>query len=1028
MGFLKHQIARYAGGLPLYAVPQISGSPYLAPDVQPGDVVDFVDAGLSAVVYPAPGTTHTVYANGTSRGSTPYTVTTADVTAGNMTLLQHTSNALGFSEATSASVSPIAAQTAGSQGLLGGNTSGTTHYTVQQFLSNAGQAVRQPFFAFNSTTTSYSGSFDANGWPTSAFSALISAQIGGLDGQLPAGTYNCSIRSVGQAATVTALQSCTVSGITLDADGVTTHFTVVIPFAVNPMLSFSAGIQYLDIPRDGVTPTYGGPEFWSTNLNFWGQQSVLRPMDLCNCTGAETTQTQRNAAFPELGVTQPATSYSLARVARWIKAVYQNPGSRVQTVIFNPPGLMDPTVTQSDNLAYQIPTMLNTVLSGVGVQLLIELGDEPWNASLGAALIYSGNLHTAETETKCLPYYVGEASHISSIVGNGDGTVTVTTSSPLATMPLPDGSTFAITNGMGVVVNHQQSNSTWGAGSIVPYSGVAADGNPSYAADGTVTSVPVTVLSSTSFKYTANGSPSTTLGAASGGNQMAFFFGLTSNLIKDGLTLNLFDIGNKVQVRRTYQAQQVWSAVRPQDRFVLNLQQYGSSFAAAMTNSKFAYGYARYLGGGNDSWFYGGMVAPYVKPTGIPFTGVATVGGTTITGVAWAASAQVGDQIQVLGAGASGATLSTTVVAGSSGTTLNIADTISTTVTAGTINYVYGPSASVTASISGTTMTVTAGSGLMVGMMGNGTPATMAFNTRIVSQLTGTAGGVGTYQLSTSQTLTSQTITFAQTDGLVNAMLAAVPNFALTLAGHIYTSMRWGKRPIVYEGGPDTQSFANQQVAIHTNPAMSTVYTTLLDAWFNQGGKEFCAYTGAAAVFTNSSQGEWSALQSYSDTSSPKYAALVSYVSRTQAFADAYSPGLVFGPSGGPGSYVKGISQSETGWQGFYSTGMLGCAGSSNDRSIEVLRCLPRGRRYQIQLVGSDSVAGTAADIYIDGVLKGTVTLPNNGSGASVGTTPGNSTILQLGELTRGAHRIKVDFPAGRGANVGVFSITLSKY
>ncbi len=1023
MAFLKSQIARYAGGLPVYAAPGLSGVPYIAPDQQSGDLVDFVAAQQSSVVYPPPSTTNTIIVNGTSKGAAPYTITDADVTAGTLSVLQNTANAQGFANASSVAINPVVVQRAWDQGLLGANTSGTTYYSVQQFLNNAGQGVRQPFYAFNSTTTNYSGSLDANGWPTSAFSALISAQIGGLDGQLPAGTYNCSIRSVGQAATISALQSCTVSGITLDADGVTTHFTVVIPFAANPMLSFSAGIQYLDIPRDGVTPTYGGPEFWATNLAFWAKLSVLRVMDMCNCTGAETTQTQRNAAFPEYGPTQPATAYSLARVARWVKAVCQYSGSRVKTVNFNVPGLLNPSATQSDNLAYQIPTMLNSVLSGVSVQLFIELGDEPWNASLGAALIYSGNLHAAETETKCLPYYPGETSNITSIVGNGDGTVTVTTSSPLSAIPLPDGSTFAITNGMQVLVNHQQSNSTWGAGSVTP--------DPNYATDATVVTVPVTVLTANSFKYTSNGSTAATLGATSGGNQMAFFFNAASTLIKDGTSLNLFDIGNKVHVRRTYQCQQVWSAVRPQDKFVLNLQQYGATTSGAMTVSKFSFGYARYLGAGSDTWYLGAMVAPYVKPTSIPFTGVATSGGTTITGVAWAAQAQVGDQIVVLGAGASSANLTTTVVAGSSGTTLNIADTIQTTVTAGTINYVYGPSASVTASIDGPSgvMTVTSGSGLLLGMMGNGTPATMAFNSRIMSQLSGTAGGAGTYQLSLPQiTVASTTITFAQTDGLVNAMLATVPSFALTLASHIYTSLRWGKRPIVYEGGPDTQSFPNQQIAIHTNPAMGTVYTALLNGWMNQGGQEFMAYTGAVAAFNNSAEGAWSALQSYSDTSSPKYAAMIGYASQTLAFADAYGPGLIYGPSGGPGTYVEGVSQLRIGWQGFYTNGMVACSGGTTHRSLEVLRNIPRGRRYALKVSGSDSAAGTLADIYIDGTFKGTVTLANNGNATGGGTVPGDSTTLQLGELTRGPHRVMVDFPANRGSNVGIFSITLMKY
>lgn len=70
-------------------------------------------------------------------------------------------------------------------------------------------------------------------------------------------------------------------------------------------------------------------------------------------------------------------------------------------------------------------------------------------------------------------------------------------------------------------------------------------------------------------------------------------------------------------------------------------------------------------------------------------------------------------------------------------------------------------SASVTGSISGTTMTVTAvGSGaLSAGQTISGSGVTAG--TKIVKQLTGTAGSTGTYQVDTSQTASSTTITAA---------------------------------------------------------------------------------------------------------------------------------------------------------------------------------------------------------------------------------------------------------------------------
>lgn len=1113
MPIFKFQRVRMSWGLPLFIGPSLSGVPYVATDTWAGDSLDITPAAATpGFPIPVPLYSLTAQVAGVSKGdATTYVVAAPDV-GQSLVVTQSSSNSKGFASANASAVTPVAAQYAWSQGLLGGNCSNAVYYGATQFLNNAGQCGRLPFFAYNTTSSDYAGGLDTGGWPTAAFTYEISAATAAGDGQLPnsttlaAGYYQCAIRSVGQATTVSAFQQCTVSNITNVSpytginDGVTTYFRLAIAANQNPCLLFSGGIQYLDIPRDGVTLTYGGPEFWGVNLAHFAQESVLRLMDVCLPNGnTETVWSDRNTLTPEYGPTQPGPTYwSWERRARFIKAVAQYPGSRVQEVWINPPGQIDTTATQSNNYAYQLPTLLNSLLSGVSVQLVVEDSNEPWN---GAFSQYTFNLNAVYKETQCFPYYQSTPSNISSIVGNGDGTVTVNTTSPLSAIPVPDGSTFAVTNGMGIVVNYQQGNAVWGAGSITP--------DPNYTVDGTVVTVPVTVLTTTSFKYTANGVPTGTLPAAGGSVQLAIFCNPGSTLLKDGTSINLYDIGNKVTVRRTYQMQQIWSVVRPQDRFILGLQQYGSSAPGAMTSNRMHFPYAKYIGGGSDAWYYGAAVAPYVKATGLVFSGVGTAGGTTITGVPWAATAVVGDQIRINAGGinavaaiswASGtvtvqtaqphgigvsasvsgtmsgqspaayagaytctgvdathftyplasnpgtattlgsfvgpgsANLTTTVVAGSSGTTLVIADTILNTVTSANsnIDYIAVPTASVTASIDGTTgvMTVTAGSGLMVGMMGNGAPLNLKPGTRISSQLTGTAGGAGTYQLNFPQAISSTTIAFAQTDGLVGALLGAVPSFAGTLASHIYMSMRWGKKPLVYEGGPDTQAFPAIQVAIHTNPTMQTVVTNLLDAWFNQGGQQFNFYWLAPGAFINgSTQGGWSALQSYTDTTSPKYAAIAGYATRALAYADSYGPGLVYGPSGSPGAYTEGSSQSKTGWNGFFATnGMLATAGSSADRSVEILRNIPRGRRYGIKVEGSDSASGTTADIYIDGTLKGTVTLAQNGNGTSGGTVPGHSTVLQLGELARGAHRVKVDFPIGRGSNVGLFGITLVKY
>lgn len=96
--------------------------------------------------------------------------------------------------------------------------------------------------------------------------------------------------------------------------------------------------------------------------------------------------------------------------------------------------------------------------------------------------------------------------------------------------------------------------------------------------------------------------------------------------------------------------------------------------------------------------------------------------------------------------------------------------------------------ASVTGSIAGTTLTVTAvGSGALVGgqsLTGTG----VVTGTQIVSQLTGTTGGVGTYSVNNSQTVASTTIAGGA---------AVETNFVIrsaALAGELVKISTWGKQ------------------------------------------------------------------------------------------------------------------------------------------------------------------------------------------------------------------------------------------
>jgi len=112
---------------------------------------------------------------------------------------------------------------------------------------------------------------------------------------------------------------------------------------------------------------------------------------------------------------------------------------------------------------------------------------------------------------------------------------------------------------------------------------------------------------------------------------------------------------------------------------------------------------------------------------------------------------------------------------GAFSSTLNQADGNITTayaLTYDTTDYSYGVSigshtATFTGSIATTTLTVTANSAgsILPGMLITGTG--VSANTYIVTQLTGTAGGTGTYSVSVSQTVSSTTITGTRSSKLV---------------------------------------------------------------------------------------------------------------------------------------------------------------------------------------------------------------------------------------------------------------------
>jgi hypothetical protein len=221
---------------------------------------------------------------------------------------------------------------------------------------------------------------------------------------------------------------------------------------------------------------------------------------------------------------------------------------------------------------------------------------------------------------------------------------------------------------------------------------------------------------------------------------------VSSTLLIDGQSPTVYQAGLKYYVRNLYQDWQTWSAIRPQDRFIMNLGPlYGGEGANGSQSQPIEYQYAAALNGGSATWLYGTSVGLYVSaPTGLS---------------------------------------TNDAVFASLNTTLNSA-----------------------------------------------------------------------------------------TDGQIRS--------------HVYMCKLYGLHPMAYEAGPDTQNCPTFEVALHTDARMGALCHDLLNLWYSNGGEILCFYSLTPGAFGNSAQGAWAALQSYADTSSPKYAALIAYQPSTITYSN----------------------------------------------------------------------------------------------------------------------------------------------
>lgn len=244
--------------------------------------------------------------------------------------------------------------------------------------------------------------------------------------------------------------------------------------------------------------------------------------------------------------------------------------------------------------------------------------------------------------------------------------------------------------------------------------------------------------------------------------------------------------------------------------------------------------------------------------------------------------------------------------------------------------------------------------------------------------------------------------------------------------GHVYQCKKYGLHPIAYECGPDTQNIPALQSAVATDSRMQTFTTAMMDKWFSNGGEMFCWYYVSPGPFVDgNSQGGWPALQSYTDTTSPKFAALMAYLPSTISYSNINSGSPV-----GLTTYFQLASSREA-----LSGGLLGWFDLSTPCFVDVSIPIPTTGSYQFTVVGCVGTAPATIDVYrdptssTDGVKLGTSTLAVVSGGWNAGATSANAAAVVdpiTATMTAGIHTLRFSNPSAVGQHgIGLYQLNV---
>jgi hypothetical protein len=149
---------------------------------------------------------------------------------------------------------------------------------------------------------------------------------------------------------------------------------------------------------------------------------------------------------------------------------------------------------------------------------------------------------------------------------------------------------------------------------------------------------------------------------------------------------------------------------------------------------------------------------------------------------------------------------------------------------------------------------------------------------------------------------------------------------------HAAVAQRYGKPLVAYEGGQhvvgvlgleNDQQLTNFFIALNRRPEMGQLYTELLNGWRQSGGTLFNYFLD---VTKPSKFGSWGALENLTQTTSPKYAALQSFIATNDRWWNEPAPVAKLG------LYQRGTDGNDLISGGGFDDTLLG--GNGDDRLV----------------------------------------------------------------------------------------------